>query len=67
VQGFKNSLSLKIPVLFCNSLLRANGQEAAISNGMNLLHILSDWQRIVIGTIILLAVILDMSQKKRKV
>ena len=35
--------------------------------GMNLLHISSYWQRVVIGAIILLAVILDMSQKKKKV
>jgi len=40
---------------------------AVINNGMNLLHISSYWQRVVIGTIILLAVIVDMSQKKRKV
>ena len=40
---------------------------AVINNGMNLLHISSYWQKVVIGTIILLAVILDMSQKKKKV
>ncbi|MDR1581521.1 MAG: ABC transporter permease [Synergistaceae bacterium] len=39
---------------------------AVINNGMNLLHISSYWQKVVIGTIILLAVILDMSQKKKK-
>jgi ribose transport system permease protein len=40
---------------------------AVINNGMNLMHISSYWQKVVIGTIILLAVILDMSQKKKKV
>lgn len=40
---------------------------AVINNGMNLLHISSYWQKVVIGTIILLAVILDMSQKRKKV
>jgi ribose transport system permease protein len=39
---------------------------AVINNGMNLQHISSYWQKVVIGTIILLAVILDMSQKKKK-
>jgi ribose transport system permease protein len=39
---------------------------AVINNGMNLMHISSYWQKVVIGTIILLAVILDMAQKKRK-
>lgn len=39
---------------------------AVINNGMNLMHINSYWQKIVIGMIILLAVILDMAQKKRK-
>jgi ribose transport system permease protein len=39
---------------------------AVINNGMNLLHISSYWQKVVIGTIILLAVILDMAQKKKK-
>ncbi|MDR0662607.1 MAG: ABC transporter permease [Spirochaetaceae bacterium] len=40
---------------------------AVINNGMNLMHISSFWQKVVIGTIILLAVILDMAQKKKKV
>jgi ribose transport system permease protein len=39
---------------------------AVINNGMNLMHISSFWQKVVIGTIILLAVILDMAQKKKK-
>lgn len=39
---------------------------AVINNGMNLLHINSYWQKAVIGVIILLAVILDMAQKKKK-
>lgn len=39
---------------------------AVINNGMNLLHINSYWQKAVIGTIILMAVILDMAQKKKK-
>jgi ribose transport system permease protein len=38
---------------------------AVINNGMNLMHISSYWQKVVIGSIILLAVILDMSQKKK--
>jgi len=40
---------------------------AVINNGMNLLHVNSYWQKIVIGAIILLAVIIDMAQKKKKV
>jgi ribose transport system permease protein len=40
---------------------------AVINNGMNLMHISSFWQKVVIGTIILLAVILDMAQQKKKV
>ncbi len=40
---------------------------AVINNGMNLLHVNSYWQKVVIGTIILLAVIMDMAQKKKKV
>ncbi len=40
---------------------------AVINNGMNLMHISSYWQKVVIGTIILLAVIMDMAQKKKKV
>ena len=40
---------------------------AVINNGMNLLHINSYWQKVVIGSIILFAVILDMAQKKKKV
>ena len=39
---------------------------AVINNGMNLLHINSYWQKVVIGAIILFAVILDMAQKKKK-
>ncbi len=39
---------------------------AVINNGMNLMHIDSYWQKIVIGAIILMAVILDMAQKRRK-
>lgn len=38
---------------------------AVINNGMNLLNISSYWQKVVIGTIILLAVILDMAQQKK--
>jgi ribose transport system permease protein len=38
---------------------------AVINNGMNLMHISSYWQKVVIGSIILLAVILDMAQKKK--
>lgn len=38
---------------------------AVINNGMNLMQISSYWQKAVIGVIILLAVILDMAQKKR--
>ena len=40
---------------------------AVINNGMNLMHVNSYWQKVVIGSIILFAVILDMAQKKRKV
>ncbi|MDO5445089.1 MAG: ABC transporter permease [Eubacteriales bacterium] len=39
---------------------------AVINNGMNLMHINSYWQKVVIGSIILLAVILDMAQNKKK-
>lgn len=39
---------------------------AVINNGMNLLHINSYWQKVVLGIIILLAVVMDMAQKKRK-
>jgi len=39
---------------------------AVINNGMNLMHINSYWQKAVIGFIILLAVVLDMAQKKKK-
>ncbi len=39
---------------------------AVINNGMNLMHVNSYWQKVVIGVIILLAVILDMAQKKKK-
>lgn len=38
---------------------------AVINNGMNLLSISSYWQKVVIGSIILLAVIFDMAQKKK--
>ncbi len=40
---------------------------AVINNGMNLMHINSYWQKFVIGVIILLAVVLDMAQNKKKV
>jgi ribose transport system permease protein len=39
---------------------------AVINNGMNLMHISSYWQKVVIGSIILLAVMMDMAQKKKK-
>jgi ribose transport system permease protein len=39
---------------------------AVINNGMNLMYISSFWQKVVIGAIILLAVILDMAQKQKK-
>ncbi|MEF9942426.1 MAG: ABC transporter permease [Lachnospiraceae bacterium] len=39
---------------------------AVINNGMNLMQISSYWQKVVIGSIILLAVILDVAQKKTK-
>lgn len=39
---------------------------AVINNGMNLMHINSYWQQVIIGCIILLAVILDMLQSKKK-
>lgn len=39
---------------------------AVINNGMNLLHIDSYWQKVVLGIIILLAVVMDMAQKKKK-
>lgn len=39
---------------------------AVINNGMNLLHIDSYWQKIVLGIIILMAVVMDMAQKKQK-
>ncbi len=38
---------------------------AVINNGMNLLLISSYWQNVVVGSIILLAVIFDMAQKKK--
>lgn len=40
---------------------------AVINNGMNLMHISSYWQKVVIGAIILVAVIMDMTQKRKKV
>ena len=39
---------------------------AVINNGMNLMHISSYWQNVVIGCIILLAVIVDMNSKSQK-
>ena len=39
---------------------------AVINNGMNLLNISAYWQKVVIGAIILLAVVLDMFQQKRE-
>ncbi len=39
---------------------------AVINNGMNLLHIDSYWQKVVLGAIILLAVVMDMMQKGKK-
>lgn len=39
---------------------------AVIKNGMDLMQISSYWQKVVIGVIILLAVILDMAQKNKK-
>ena len=39
---------------------------AVIKTGMDLLQIYSYWQNVVIGCIIILAVVLDMAQKKRQ-
>jgi len=39
---------------------------AVINNGMTLMGISSYWQQVVIGTIIILAVLLDMAQKNAK-
>lgn len=39
---------------------------AVIKTGMDLLNIYSYWQNVVIGAIIILAVVLDMAQKKQK-
>jgi len=39
---------------------------AVIKNGMDLMQISSYWQKVVIGVIILLAVIVDMAQKNKK-
>ncbi|MDO4344747.1 MAG: ABC transporter permease [Eubacteriales bacterium] len=39
---------------------------AVIKNGMDLMQISSYWQKVVIGVIILLAVIMDMAQKNKK-
>lgn len=39
---------------------------AVIKNGMDLMQISSYWQKVVIGVIILLAVIIDMAQKNKK-
>lgn len=38
---------------------------AVINNGMNLLNISAYWQKVVIGAIILLAVVVDMFQQRR--
>ncbi len=38
---------------------------AIINNGMNLMHIDSYWQKVVLGVIILLAVVMDMMQKQK--
>lgn len=40
---------------------------AIINNGMNLMQISSYWQKVIIGMIILLAVVIDMAQKREKV
>lgn len=39
---------------------------AVIKNGMDLMQISSYWQKVVIGVIILVAVVLDMAQKNKK-
>ncbi|MFA7109075.1 MAG: ABC transporter permease [Sphaerochaetaceae bacterium] len=39
---------------------------AVINNGMNLMHISSYWQQVVVGLIILLAVIVDLNSKIKK-
>lgn len=39
---------------------------AIINNGMNLMQISSYWQKVIMGMIILVAVIIDMAQKKEK-
>ena len=39
---------------------------AVIKNGMDLMQISSYWQKVVIGAIILVAVVLDMWQQKTK-
>ena len=39
---------------------------AVIKTGMDLMNIYSYWQNVVIGVIIILAVVLDMAQKKQK-
>jgi ribose transport system permease protein len=39
---------------------------AIINNGMNLIQVSSYWQKVIMGLIILLAVILDMTQKREK-
>jgi ribose transport system permease protein len=39
---------------------------AVINNGMTLMGISAYWQKVVIGSIIILAVMLDMAQKKKK-
>lgn len=39
---------------------------AVINNGMNLMHISSYWQKVVLGAIILMAVVMDMLQKRKK-
>ena len=40
---------------------------AIINNGMNLMQISSYWQKVIIGMIILLAVVIDMARKREKV
>ena len=39
---------------------------AVINNGLNLLNVNAYWQKVVIGVIIILAVVLDMAQQRRE-
>ena len=39
---------------------------AVINNGMTLMEISAYWQKVVIGAIIILAVMLDMAQKGKE-